>query len=145
MTDQTITLQLELVELEEQNYHILLEGRLADGTTGWWVVDTGASRTVLDKNLSNCYQLIRTSGPENYQSAGITEGLINTELGVTPELQFGELIIRNLSVALLNLDHVNEIYSKYANRRIAGLLGSDVLYAHRAVIDYPNCRMLVVP
>ena len=42
---------LQLVELEDENYHILIETIFQNGEKGKWAIDTGASKTVFDANL----------------------------------------------------------------------------------------------
>lgn len=131
-----LELDLHLVELENDNFHIMVEGRFADQSVGMWIVDTGASKTVLDKSLDDYYHVLESDTPDEFQSAGINEGMVDTQVGYTGQLRFGKLLIEELKVALIDLSHVNDIYSKYSDYRIAGLLGGDILHRYGAVIDY---------
>jgi hypothetical protein len=133
-----IILPLELIELEENNFHPVLKGKLGNGKELFWIVDTGASKTVFDSNLEGYYKLIRTNDQEQYQSAGISVGMVETRVGCIQKLRFGKLRIRDLKVALIDLSHVNDIYRKYRDIRIAGLLGSDVLKAYGCKIDFAS-------
>ena len=127
---------LQIIELERENYHILIEGNFEDGTPSCWIIDTGASKTVLDKNLNSYYELIDSDDLEDYQSAGINQGMMETSVGKLTYLRFGNLKIIGQKVALIDLNHVNDIYGKYTSYRIAGLLGGDVLMQYRCKIDY---------
>jgi len=127
---------LQIIELEHHNYHILIEGNFDDDTISCWIIDTGASKTVLDLNLSQYYETIESDNEDDYQSAGINQGMMETSVGVIPKLCFGELVINNQKVALIDLNHVNEIYQKYTKHRIAGLLGGDILMQYKCLIDY---------
>ena len=138
MFRKTIELPLDLVELEEDNYHLMLKSRLSDGQEAWWIVDTGASKTVFDRNQDRYFNLVEEKHPQQYQSAGISEGLVETRVGNIAKINFGTLKIKNLKVALIDLKHVNEIYQKYHDKRVAGLLGSDVLACYGCRIDYLN-------
>jgi len=133
-----IEIPLKLIELERENYHILIEGYFEDETPCCWIIDTGASKTVLDVNLKAYYQLLDTNDTDDYQSAGITQGTLETSVGEMFSLRFNSLEITNQKVALIDLDHVNGIYSKYANYQIAGLLGGDILMQYKCRIDYDN-------
>ena len=135
---ESIEVPLKIIELEFDNYHILLEGTFRDGTTAFWVIDTGASKTVLDKNLTEQYKLIETSNPEDYQSAGINQGMMETAVGELKYINIRGLEIENRKVALIDLSHVNEIYSKYTTCQIAGLIGGDILMHYHSKIDYEN-------
>ena len=127
---------IELIELEHHNYHLLVEAKFEDGEKGYWIIDTGASKTVFDKSLDQYYKIIEADFDEEYQSAGISEGMVETSVGEIRFLAFGDLKLKDQKVALINLDHVNEIYKKYKDIHICGLLGSDLLKKHQCVIDY---------
>ena len=133
-----IEIPLQIIELERENYHILIEGNFEDGTPSCWIIDTGASKTVLDKNLSSHYELMDQDDMEDYQSAGINQGMMETSVGKLTYLHFGEVKIIGQKVALIDLNHVNDIYGKYTSYRIAGLLGGDILMQHQCKIDYAN-------
>lgn len=127
---------LLIVELENDNYHILIEGHFDDETPSCWIIDTGASKSVLDINLSSFYEIIDSDNLDDYQSAGINQGMMETSVGKMFGLHFGDLEIIGQKVALIDLSHVNEIYGKYTSCRIAGLLGGDILMQHHCLIDY---------
>lgn len=127
---------IELVELERHNYHLLVKAKFEDGEFGYWIIDTGASKTVFDKGLDQYYNLIEADDDEEYQSAGISEGMVETLVGEVRSVNFGDLKLKDQKVALINLDHVNDIYRKYRDIRICGLLGSDLLKKYQCVIDY---------
>lgn len=131
-----IEIPIQIIELEHENYHILIEGNFHDGTSACWIIDTGASKTVLDSNLSQFYENIEPDNEEDYQSAGINQGMLVTTVGRIYSLQVGDLEITNQKVALIDLNHVNEIYEKYTPYKIAGLLGGDILMQYKCLIDY---------
>ncbi len=131
-----IEIPFKLIELERDNYHILLEGHFNDGTTANWIIDTGASKSVLDNNLNTFFETIDSENEDDYQSAGINQGMMETSVGRIFYMAFGQLEITDQKVALIDLNHVNDIYGKYTSYRIAGLLGGDILMHYRCVIDY---------
>jgi len=131
-----IEIPLQIIELEQDNYHILIEGYFNDETPSCWIIDTGASKTVLDVNLSSFYEAIDSDDENDYQSAGINQGMMDTTVGKMFNLRFGDLKITGQKVALIDLNHVNNIYGKYTPYRIAGLLGGDILMHYHCTIDY---------
>ena len=133
-----IEIPLQVIELEKENYHILIEGEFKDETNSSWIIDTGASKSVLDVNLKDYYEILESDDEEDYQSAGINQGMMETSVGKMSFLRFGELQITNQKVALIDLNHVNEIYGKYTTCRIAGLLGGDILMQYKCRIDYES-------
>ena len=131
-----IEIPLQIIELENNNYHILIEGSFDDGTSACWIIDTGASKSVLDSNLSQFYEPIESDNKEDYQSAGINQGMMETSVGKILHLRFGNLDLTNQKMALIDLKHVNDIYEKYTTYKIAGLLGGDILMQYKCIIDY---------
>jgi hypothetical protein len=131
-----IEIPLQIILLEQDNYHILIEGNFFDEKPSYWIIDTGASKTVLDSNLDLYYANVELENEEDYQSAGINQGMLDTSVGKMHFLRFGEFKIVNQKVALIDLNHVNEIYEKYTSFKIAGLLGGDILMQYKCMIDY---------
>lgn len=131
-----IEIPLQIIELEHDNYHILIEGHFYDTTPASWIIDTGASKTVLDVNLKKFYEIAESDNEDDFQSAGINQGMMETSVGILSYLCFGNLEITGQKVALIDLNHVNEIYGKYTSCRIAGLLGGDILMNYKCIIDY---------
>ena len=133
-----ITIPLQIVELEKDNYHILIEGEFQDETVSSWIIDTGASKSVLDINLKNYFEILDSDNEDDYHSAGINQGMMETSVGKMFFLKLGDLKIVNQKVALIDLNHVNEIYGKYASNQISGLLGGDILMQYKCRIDYKS-------
>ncbi len=136
-TNQNMTeIPLIVIELENENYHILIEGKFEDESTSYWIIDTGASKSVLDLNLTGQYEIIESDNSDDYQSAGINQGMLETSVGKISCICFGDLQIKNHKAALIDLNHVNEIYQKYTSYKISGLIGGDILMHYQCQIDY---------
>ena len=137
-----IKIPLQLVELETGNFHLIATGTFPDGTTGNWAVDTGASKTVFDKNLASFYSVL-PGAEEEIHSAGIGEKPVETILGFLSAFSLGKFKTGKMKVALLDLSHINELYKKATNLEICGLIGGDFLSKHKAVIDYKRKIMVL--
>lgn len=134
---------LELIELEECNYHITVSCRFANGREGLWIIDTGASKTVFDEALRDLYDLVESDEEIKIQSAGIGEGKLETSLGQLHGFSFSNFTMETLNVALIDLSHINKLYYHVAAREICGLIGSDFLLGHKAVIDYRKMLLIL--
>lgn len=137
-----IKIPLQIVELEESNFHIIATGKFNDGSIGFWAIDTGASKTVFDKNLSDKYENTDEEADEIH-TAGVGEKPLSTTLGNLTEMKLGKLQTGNMKVALLDLSHINKLYKKATNMEICGLIGGDFLMKYRAIIDYKR-RLLIL-
>jgi hypothetical protein len=47
------------------------------------------------------------------------------------------------TVVLIDLSHVNDLYRKFTDKRVAGLIGSDFLLKHKAIIDYKRRELVL--
>lgn len=133
-----IQVPLEIVELEDNSYHIITTV-LIGSIEGDFIIDTGASVTVIDRNTPFSHEAI-ADVPE-INSGGVSGRIEEVKLVNLPTFQIGDYIIEDLHAAIIDLDYVNTLYEKQLNRRVAGLLGSDFLVKFKAVIDYENKRL----
>lgn len=136
-----IKISIQIIELEANNFHLITTSTFEDGTSGNWVIDTGASKTVFDKNEVAYYQI--SGEDEEILSAGISEQQLKSAMATLKPLQFGKLNIQELNVALLDLSHINNLYLKETKMKICGLIGGDFLMKHKAEINY-NKKVLVL-
>lgn len=137
-----IKIPIKLAELEANNFHLIVHSEFQNGKTGKWIIDTGASKSVFDKNLVELFDVSESETEEIY-SAGIMEKPLKTSLAVLNPFSFGKLRIENFKVALLDLSHINKLYEKNTGIKICGLLGSDFFVFHKATIDYKKLRILL--
>jgi predicted aspartyl protease len=130
----TIKVPLNIIDLQEDGYHPLLD-ILVYGRTFTVVLDTGASKTAFDKTILQAHEeaLILES---DKLSTGLGTNEMASYTAVIPELQIGELSIRNIEVAVLDLSTINIAYRQMNHPEVLGVLGGDILMKHKAVIDY---------
>jgi hypothetical protein len=136
------SINLELIELEKENYHIMVESRFSDNTTGYWIVDTGASKTVFDAGLEQYYMLV-DDPLSKIESMGIGDSKVETSSGSIESILFGEVPFSQFNVALIDLSAINAMYQKCADKTISGLIGSDFLVKYNALIDFKK-KVLII-
>ncbi|QIA06889.1 aspartyl protease family protein [Draconibacterium halophilum] len=133
---------IDIIELESSNYHLILPSQFNGEQNAYWVVDTGASKSVFDKNLTD-FILSENGETEDLHAANMSEEPLKTSSGILKPLLFGKLKVDNMKVALMDMNHINELYQKVTDYKICGLLGSDFLVKYNAVIDYKRKRLLL--
>lgn len=131
----TTTLPIRIIKLEDESYHLMVDVTINNETVGHLIVDTGASKTVFDKTFITPH-LTEIEEIDDNHSSGINAMIDNAQIGQLELLSFGELILTNYQCLTLDLSHINALYKKYADKYIAGLLGSDFLLKYGAIIDY---------
>lgn len=122
-----------VIELEDDTIHMLVRAEASGLENHWWVVDTGASKSVVDRAVASFFTDDESAGS---MATGLGQEMVETSFGHMGSLVLGGILFDPLKVAIVDLHHINEEYSKYTDKRIAGLLGSDFFYREKAVIDY---------
>ena len=126
---------LQLIELEDNNFHLIVPVIFPENEKHYWIIDTGASKTVFDLNLKHLYES-EGEGYNQIHTAGIGEKPIQTSIAELKPFNLQKIHVKKLKVALLDLSHINNFYSGAANLNICGLLGSDFLLDYNAIINY---------
>lgn len=129
-----IKIPFDLIELEKDNYLITIQISIAEVKTTW-IVDTGASKTVIDSNQEQ-YLSILSHQPEDIEYTGVGSSSMNIQLATISDFRVGPLHIDKQEAASVDLSHVNVAFQKFNEITITGLLGSDFLMDHGAVINY---------
>ena len=130
-----IKIPIEVVELEDNSFHIIATLQIGS-IEGDFIIDTGAYVTVIDKLTPFSYEPLEDVSEIN--SGGVCGEINEVELVNITTLHIGGHTIENVHAAVIDLQYVNSLYDKHLRRRVAGLLGSDFLVKHEAVIDYRN-------
>jgi hypothetical protein len=133
-----VEITFDVVELEEQAYHILVEAEFDRLENGWWIIDTGASRSVFDQAMSALYV---QENSDSVLATGLGQEMVETGSGSVSDLVLGGVSWGILRVALVDFHHINAEYSKFTNKKIIGLLGADFLLAHNAIIDFKQHKI----
>ncbi len=103
------------------------------GTRGPWhfVIDTGAERTVIARELAGVLGLIRGPGARIVALTGTTP----VETAIIPALRVSSLPARSVIAPALVAQHIGA----------QGLLGIDALQGHAVVIDFDRDQMTLTP
>lgn len=129
-----------LVELEVGTFHPLIKADFDELDHCYWVIDTGASKSVLDVEMSSHCQL---SGDDQVMATGIGTEAVETNSGQLDRLVLDGIHFGSIQVALVSFEHVNREYSRFTPYRIIGLIGCDFLVRNRARIDFSR-NVLVI-
>ena len=142
MNTSPIHIPIEIIELETPSFPVLVKCTINGEQNGDMVIDTGASKTVFDKNFVSNYQH-KDQDKDDLQSCGLGGDEIESDLVEIESLGFGEFESEKLNVVLIDLSQINKMYEKHCQRQICGLLGSDFLLHHNAIIDYQKSTLIL--
>jgi hypothetical protein len=135
---------INIINIEGDGFHIVTEG-LINGKPARFVVDTGASRTVFDKDRILNY----INNPEFSEKEGLSAGIGGTDISSfifdIEELCFGDLMISNYQAVAMDLSNINDSYEMIKLPPIDGVFGGDLLKRHNAVINYRLKKIRLFP
>ena len=139
-----IEVPINIISIEGDGFHLIAEGMI-NNKPARFVVDTGASRTVFDKDRI----LNFIDNPEFNEKEGISAGIGGTDLSSfifnIEELSFGNLIINDYQAVAMDLSNVNNSYAMLKLPPIDGVLGGDLMKKYQAVINYKLKKMRLTP
>lgn len=127
----------EIIEMESGGSHLLIKGEV-NGHPANFIIDTGASRTVVDKNHLEKLGFQKNIIPNQVLSAGLGTNSMESFTIVLQKLSLGKFILKNFEIAVLDLSHVNTAYALLNLPFINGVIGGDILMKHKGIIHYPK-------
>lgn len=112
--------------------HSELDGRV-NGVTLRLLVDTGASRTVIDKSAAQRLALTLADSSAVAGGVGTADHAIQfAEIG---SLEIAGLVLSGRRVPILDLEHVSRSLITHGGRAIDGAIGADLLAELNAIFD----------
>jgi len=140
MRKKICNIDLDLVPIEDDGFHMMVNGKI-NGTNIRLLIDTGASKSVFDKNRISA--ILGNSDFESMEqlSTGLGTNTMQSEMVDIKSFSIGNIEIKESPIVILDLSHVNESYDMIGDRGIDGVLGSDFLQYHNAVIYYKKPRL----
>lgn len=135
-------LPVELLNIEDDGIHLVIRASV-NNRKARMLVDTGASKTVFDKELIKKFTAAKDFLVNDKLSTGLGTNHMQTHTGVVKKFQLGDLVLSNHKIILLDLSHVNESYCRMGLPVIDGVLGSDVMMDYQAVIDYKSKQLVL--
>lgn len=144
MLHHYIEIPINIINIEGDGFHLIAEGMI-NNKPARFVVDTGASRTVFDKDRILNY----IDNPEFNEKEGISAGIGGTDISSfifnIEELSFGNLKINDYQAVAMDLSNVNNSYAMLKLPPVDGVIGGDLMKKHQAVINYKLKKMRLTP
>ncbi len=136
-----IKIPLTVIPIDEKGYHLMARGNISGLTTNI-LIDTGASRTVLDLWRTRHY--FGNTPLKSFEKyfTGVGTQKMETQAVIIPQLRIGAFEVRSLEVLVIDLEGVNKSYASLDLPRIDMVMGGDLLVHYAGIIDYPNKELI---
>lgn len=110
-----------------------------NGTTLRFLLDTGASRTVLDAGAAMRLELALESSGQ--RAGGVGTASHSVQLTMTDSFAVGQVDLGSRRVAVLDLSHVSQSLVGHGGNAIDGAIGGDILGERDAIIEYTGAAL----
>lgn len=100
------------------------------------MLDTGASKTVLDKNFLNEHFKDLYLHSSEQLTTGLGASNIESHFADIKDLKLGDIKIKKYTAHILDLANVNETYRQINMPLIHGVIGCDLLLKHKGTINF---------
>lgn len=139
---QKVKVKLHIENIENNGTHIFIDVKL-NKIKAKMIVDTGASKSVLDLNFLKNNHLFNETLMEGTQdeAVGIGAEKIATFLYEVKNFSFGKTKLKKMEMVVLDLTHINQSYELVGLEHIDAILGGDFLEKHEATISYKKSEL----
>lgn len=131
-----------LAELDPGGYHLFVSLKV-NGKRCRFLIDTGASKSVIDKGYYDKHLSKKKLKKLQQETTGLHSSVSETHIGVIKELDLGKKKVKNFTVAAIDLTHVNNTYKQLKQPKIQGILGSDLMFKYKMVVDYGQQKIFI--
>ena len=113
--------------------HLIISCKI-NGVEGNFIIDSGASNSCVDTNLTSKFKLKSSLSQDNASSA--TNTISKMYISKNNRLQIEELLYEDFNVFLFDMSHINKTFINHEIEEIDGIIGGDILKKFKAIIDY---------
>ena len=134
---------LKVLTIDHEGIHLTVKATI-NGKVAYLIIDTGASRSVFDVAEINKYFKDKTKvnhTDSETLSSGLGTSTMPSKIALLNKVQIGDVILKNYEAILLDLSHVNKVYTQAGLKAIDGVIGNDILMKHKALIDYEKLEI----
>jgi hypothetical protein len=134
------SIKIILGAFDEGGYHLFINLKI-NGLKCRFLIDTGASKSVLDKRYFEEKIGKKYIKAVKQETTGLHSSTSESYYGNIKMIELGHHVIKNYSVAAIDLTHVNQVYRNAKKPKINGILGSDLMLRYKMIVDYGELKI----
>jgi hypothetical protein len=135
---------IRILPIENDGFHLLIRVQVNNRKANM-LIDTGASKTVFDRNRIGNFVDDTSFDLNDKLSTGLGTNTMESHITTIKKMKLGNISISNYQTILLDLSHVNHSYQQLSIKPIDGVIGSDILREYKAVIHYGKEMLRLSP
>lgn len=133
-------ISINIINIEDTGCHLYINAQI-QGKKANLLIDTGASRTVFDRQRLEAFVDNKPFTELDKLSTGLGTDSMRGHVVHVDNIKIGTISIDNYTAMALDLSHVNESYAKIGIDPIDGVLGGDILSEYNANINYKTKKL----
>ena len=114
--------------------HFVIKAKL-NGKNGKFILDTGASHTVVDDLAAEKFNL-KFLEKKNKKAGGLGTSELSVRQSSNNRFTIYNFIAGKRKISVMDLSHVNKALSKNGAGKVDGVIGADLLKKYNAIINY---------
>lgn len=136
------TLKMEVLDFRERGVHYLVRAKI-NGKNARMLVDTGASSSVMDRNMTSKFKIQGTVPIHKELQKMVTAGDSTPKLDIykLKKLSLGAIVIKNTPISAIDLSHIQAFYQQFSIPPIDGIIGMDIIKGYQAILDFKKDEM----
>lgn len=135
------SIKFRVIDFADDGYHWLVKC-IVNNAEYWLVVDTGATRTVIDQSVLGNAEIKNHPQGLVIGFGSQTKSIDTTTLS---SIWIDGIGLSDFEVAVADLSNLIELYSQMANVKLAGILGCDFLMRNATSINLHRKRIYLKP
>lgn len=122
--------------------HLLMKGAI-NGIEAKFLLDTGASGTVMDLNQAEKYNLTYEKEDKD-EAAGLTGNKLELFNSEKTNLFLNDFEIQDFSFKLIDLGPLSAALAAEKVKGVCCIVGADILDKYKAIIDYTKLNLFLL-
>lgn len=140
LNSEISAIKLKPIFISDDGLHLHVRVKVNEKSF-WMMLDTGATNTVFDIHKIESILKKKARKVNGRLSAGLGGADIQSSKVKIDYFQLGNHVIKKQSFTCLDLTHLNMSYEGIGVKQVIGVIGSDLLYAFEANLDYKEMRL----
>ena len=127
----------DAIPISQNASGLLLISVNVNGTTGLFILDTGAGVSVVDSKHVDLLNLNLEKAETSFTGAGAGGQGLEVVPTKGNRIEIGNYVVSNSALAVMSLEHVSQALAQLGcKEEFLGAIGVDILKPGKAIIDY---------
>lgn len=134
----------DVIPIRQNAAGLLLITIKVNGIEGSFILDTGASISVIDSNQASRPQIILQNDNANFTGAGAGGKGLEVIPSEGNTIEIGNHVVTDCMLSAMSFDHVSQALMQAGCEEFLGVIGVDILKPAKAIIDYSNMTLYLL-